>query len=102
MGTGGRDEIIFALLSSPPLGVKGYIAAIPALLKKQLQEKAYRMYVTDSLKSISENTSRHSGGSYMKSRYYDTVNPKPPETRTPEEIISHMKDKIRKISLAPV
>lgn len=33
----------------------------------------------------------------MKSRYYDLIHPKPEETRTPEEIIGNMKEKIARI-----
>lgn len=33
----------------------------------------------------------------MKGRYYNLENPKPEETRTPEEIIGNMKDKIARI-----
>ena len=73
------------------------LSALPVLLKKQGQEKAYRVYVTDALKTITENTAKYAGGSYMKVRYYDLENPKPVETRTPDEIIGKMKDKIARI-----
>lgn len=53
--------------------------------------------MTDVLKILAENTARYASGSYMKSRYYDLIHPKPEETRTPEEIIGNMKDKIARI-----
>ena len=53
--------------------------------------------MTDVLKIIAENSARYAGGSYMKSRYYDLIHPKPEETRTPEEIIGNMKEKIARI-----
>lgn len=53
--------------------------------------------MTDALKILAENTAKYSGGSYMKSRYYDLIHPKPEETRTPEEIIGNMKEKIARI-----
>jgi len=37
------------------------------------------------------------GGSYMKTRYLDTEDPKPEEIRTPEEIVAHMKQKIASV-----
>lgn len=70
------------------------ISALPVMIKKQSFDKAYRIYVTDALKIIGENTARYAGGSYMKIRYFDIEEPKPRETRTPEEIIAHMKQKI--------
>lgn len=55
------------------------------------------MYLTDVLKIIGENTAKYAGGSYMKARYLDITNPKPQETRTPDEIIAHMKQKITSV-----
>lgn len=76
------------------MGAKALLSALPVLLKKQDQEKAYRAYVTDALKIITENTSKYAGGSYMKARYFDVESLKPPETRTGNEIIAQMKTKI--------
>ena len=79
------------------MGTKALLSALPVLLKKQRREKAYRMYVTDALKTITENTAKYAGGNYMKARYLDFEDPKPPETRTSGEIIQNMKDKIARI-----
>ena len=94
---GGRDGVTLALLSAPKMGARALLSALPVLLKKQAQEQAYRIYVTDALKIITENTAKYSGGNYMKIRYYDLENPKPEENRTPEEIIGNMKEKIARI-----
>lgn len=77
--------------------MRALLSALPVLLKKQAQEQAYRVYVTDALKTITENTAKYAGGSYMKGRYYDLEAPKPVETRTSQEIISQMKAKIARI-----
>lgn len=79
------------------MGARALLSALPVLIKKQAQEQAYRAYVTDALKTITENTAKYSGGSYMKGRYYDLENPKPVETRTGNEIIAQMKAKIARI-----
>ena len=79
------------------MGARALLSALPVLLKKQSQEQVYRIYVTDALKTITENTAKYAGGSYMKARYFDLENPKPGETRTPDEIIGKMKDKIARI-----
>lgn len=79
------------------MGTKALLSALPVLLKKQRREKAYRVYVTDALKIITENTAKYASGNYMKVRYLDFEDPKPPETRTSGEIIQNMKDKIARI-----
>lgn len=55
------------------------------------------MYITDTLKCIAENTAKFAGGSYIKSRYYDIINPKPVETRTAKEIIADLSEKLDRI-----
>ena len=70
------------------MGVRTILAALPALINQAEKEQAYRVYVTDALKIIGENTAKYAGGSYMKVRYLDVENPKPEETRTPEEVIA--------------
>ena len=47
---------------------------ISAFKKYQL-DKAYRIYVTDSLKGIVENTARINGGVNLTLRYVDIINP---------------------------
>ena len=76
---------------------KALLSALPILLKKQMQEKAYRIYVIDALKAITENTAKYGGGSYIKVRYLDLEDQRPEETRTPDESIGKMKDKIARI-----
>lgn len=78
----------------PRMGARAMIFALPVMIKKQSFDKAYRIYVTDALKIIGENTAKYAGGSYMKIRYLDIEEPRPKETRTSEEIIAHMKQKI--------
>lgn len=66
---------------------------VEARLKQKQRDEAYRIYVTDALKAISENTSKFAGGQYMNKRYVDDFLPEPTEkeekeviedTRTPE------------------
>lgn len=77
--------------------MRAILAALPALINQAAKEQAYRVYLTDVLKIIGENTAKYAGGSYMKARYLDITNPKPQETRTPDEIIAHMKQKITSV-----
>lgn len=58
------------------------------------EEKLYRIYVTDCLKTLTDNTAKSSGGSYIKARYFDLINPPPEDERTPEEVKNYMLKKI--------
>ena len=57
-----------------------------ARYQSQQRDLAYRIYVTDCLRIISENTAKMRGGSYMKAKLADIINPNPVENRTGEEI----------------
>ena len=50
---------------------------------QQAKDTAYRVYVTDCLKLIAENT----GNISLKLRYYDIIQPKKADTRTGDEIV---------------
>lgn len=64
---------------------------------------AFRIYVTDALKVIAENTAKQSGGYTMNIRYADMikkdkVKPEKEETRTADEIIDHIKGKMKDLT----
>lgn len=77
---------------------KGYIAVLPAILKRDAETAACRIYITDALKNISENTARYSGGEYITKRYFNVINPPKEEKRTADEIVEHMKKKLGEVS----
>lgn len=54
--------------------------------QSQVRDLAYRIYVTDCLRIISENTAKMCGGSYITAKLSDIINPKPVDNRTGEEI----------------
>ena len=66
-------------------------------LREKNREKTLRVYVTDSLMYISEILAKRYSGSYMSRRYIDLIEPKKEDERTPEDIISRLKDKMRKL-----
>ena len=51
---------------------------------QQAKDTAYRVYTTDCLKLIAENT----GNISLKLRYYDIIQPKKADTRTGDEIVA--------------
>lgn len=97
MGAAGGERVTLALLSLRGLSARSCIAALPAVLKRDEHAEAYRVYVTDALKIICENTARYVGGSCIEMRYIDLINPKPEDTRTGDDVIEHMKLKLRTI-----
>lgn len=70
------------------------ISVLPALIKRDAEESTLRLYATDALKLIAENTAKFSGGNYMKLRWADIINPPKKESRTADEIIEHMKKRL--------
>lgn len=59
-------------------------------------ELAYRFYVTDALRLITENTAKQGGG-YLTQKFRDIIRPVPEDTRTPEDVISHIKESLRRL-----
>ena len=57
-----------------------------ARFNQHQRDLAYRIYVTDCLRIISENTAKMGGGSYISVKFADIINPKPAGNRTGEEI----------------
>ena len=57
-----------------------------ARYQSQQRDFAYRIYVSDCLRIISENTAKMGGGSYITAKLSDIINPKPADNRTGEEI----------------
>ena len=54
------------------------------------RDLAYRIYVTDCLRMVAENTAKLSQGTYTATRFYDIINQKPVDNRTGEEIAANI------------
>ena len=54
--------------------------------QSQQRDLAYRIYVSDCLRIITENTAKFGGGSYMELHFTELINPKPKDTRSGVEI----------------
>lgn len=58
-----------------------------ARYKERSLELAYRVYVTDCLRTLTENTAKFAGGSYITARFFDSIpKNKRDDGRTGEEI----------------
>ena len=62
-----------------------------AFFKKEMHERAYKIYVTDALLLLTKKF----GGEYPKNRFYDVIEPHIEETRTAEEVINNIRDKLK-------
>lgn len=54
--------------------------------KHKQEEKQYRVYITDALMVIANNTARAFGGSTVTMRYLDIIQPQEPDPRTGDDI----------------
>ena len=61
------------------------------------RELTYRIYVSDALKQIAENTAKFGGGGYTKIRLAEILFPKPEDNRTHEEVVEHIRGKLREL-----
>lgn len=79
------------------VGIGYVIEHYIAYFKKERCEMAYKSYVADALKIITENTAKANGGSYLNVRYAELIEPGKEETRTATEIIDDLKEKLRRL-----
>lgn len=57
-----------------------------ARYQSQQRDLAYRIYVSECLRMISENAAKIGGGSYITAKFADIINPRHADNRTGEEI----------------
>lgn len=79
--------------------MSAFMRYVAARLKQLRKDTAYRIYIADCLRIISESVADVSKvyggeGRYIQTRYADILFPKPEETRTGAEIIEHLRQKL--------
>lgn len=82
-----------------PRTVIAFMRYVVARFNRERKDTAYRIYVTDCLRSIgasAADVSKMSGGEgrYIATRFADLLYPKPEETRTGAEIIENLRQKL--------
>lgn len=82
-------------MTMPRLGTKALLAALPYAIKKQEETAAYRVYMSDLMLAQAKALIKPA---QEPPRYWDIINPKPEETRTSDDVIEHMKNKLREVS----
>lgn len=71
---------------------------IMAAWSQQQDEKAYRVYMSDAVMTLTETVAKSFGGKYIGHRYIDFVEPpKQEKTRSSEEIIEDVRSTIAAI-----
>lgn len=68
-----------------------------AKIEQNAKETAYRVYVSDALRMLTENTAAYAGGHYMNRRFIDLIEPIKEETRTEKEIIEQIRKRIEEV-----
>ena len=86
----GGERTISLLISAPKVSVRSLLYILPAMVKKQYEERVYRIYITDTIRAISESVAKHFGGAYTQRRYAEIISPKQTE-QTAEQIIDRLK-----------
>ena len=82
----GGESVTLALLTAPRISAGGLIRLLPILIKRQNEESAFRIYAAECMRTITENTAKFAGGSFVQAKYSDLIAPKPQDNRTCEEI----------------
>jgi hypothetical protein len=86
----GGESVTLALLAAPKISVGGLIRLLPILVKRQQEESAFRIYTAECLRTMTENTAKFAGGSFVQAKYSDLIDPKPQDNRTCEEITAEV------------
>lgn len=69
------------------------MSALPIALEQMSEQEAYRNYVTECLRIITENTAKFAGGKYIERSFDEMLSPKP--QKSSDEIIDNIKSKFR-------
>lgn len=72
---------------------------LPEVLKQSCEQDAYKTYVAECMRMMTENTAKFAGGRYMSLSFGEMLRPKPIDNRTGDEIAM---DVIKKAGLKVV
>lgn len=77
------------------LGKSYIIQHCVAFLKRKSEEDAFRMYIAEGVKILTENTAKQFGGSALSISFRDIISGEKPDERTEEDIINGLKEKLK-------
>lgn len=91
----GGGRVTRSLLSySCRLSAKVIISTLPEKCKERLERELYEQYMTTCLRLGVENVAKYVQGNYINVEYTDLINPKPKDTRTGDEIVEDVLNRI--------
>lgn len=82
---------------SGPNKVRPFIQYLKARIKRRHEQVVFRAYVSEGVRLAANNVANAFGGSTLSCSFASLLEGPKHETRTAEEIISHMKGKLREI-----
>lgn len=77
-----------ALIALPKLRARAIISMLPEVLKQSCEQDAYKTYLAECMRMVTENTAKFAGGRYMSISFGEMLHPKPIDTRTGDEIVA--------------
>lgn len=77
-----------ALIALPGLRARAIISMLPEMLKQSCEKEAYKTYLAECMRMMTENTAKFAGGRYMNVSFAEMLHPKPIDTRTGDEIVA--------------
>lgn len=83
-----------ALITMPKLGSNAIVSALPFALKKSYEDMQYKVYITDCALSVVMAITRAND---RPPRYIEIIRPEKEETRTAEEIIEQIGNKLQEV-----
>lgn len=76
--------------------MKTFLQYVSARSEEETERYAYRMYVTETLRGLTNTVGGYLGGATVTMSFEEVLNYKP-ETRSADEIKEHMKNKLRSL-----
>lgn len=75
--------------------MRRFVRYVRAKYEAWAEEYAYKVYISNTLQMLTQNTTARYGGSCYKLRFCDIINPPPEETRSGEEVKAMMLAKLK-------
>lgn len=93
----GGERVIRSLFSFlRGMSIRGILAALPYAIKKDIEEEAYRLYMTTCIRLLTENTAKAVPGeaTYITADYESIVHPKAEKVQKEGEAKKSICDKL--------
>lgn len=80
-------------------GVRAFCRYCAARRGQEDMRDAYRVYMADCLRMVTESIANFARGTYMRARWSDLIKPQKEETRTGKEVVEHMKSVLGRLEV---